>query len=1851
MSLFYKALGEQLSSSEGLRAAFIPSQLGLDAALAVAEAANSARQAPANEPYALVVSSSQSYLPEGVISPKQTVQYRVGNRLFIFLESAAGLASIEKSMQVLLSDTYPETAASPMDLNSLSKRLLASVLEKNGISAGDSHHHELSDWLFTALKTLADLHKSLSASSGTDWNIQWFRHADQGITRLSTALEFEASNNPGSSLDAFFETSTFASFGLAKPKSRLGFKGKSEGLGKDFDIAISNFWKDEAHVASTLEHLTRKHSGAISYPPAELDWTLFDQSVLANDSTLLAFMEVAVSSVDAVQQLSQLSEEDFFNPLPADVGGDLRITSETDDTARLLPLIGPTNNLHYARNVAHETIGPSSSRSVSEPILIHVPTLQTITTDELKQSTVSLLVKGNSKVSFNGQPEVLDETLVFRGTFEQLVGTFPFKGSAKIHKIELSIQPNDTLFAKIDDRAKTRLLLVPETTTGLLLAELNTQNGVSRFNYLGPQSFDEEDDSFRTEISNPDKNHFVLAWASSANLEGKALAPNENDSGLFATRNIFGTSVEIELDDCVYRLETPSTELEIESPIHAAARKAVLTRGAPTPENTNSLFGKLDSAFSEILMTDCWEDSLLHVILPSKKAISFSDLPLGQCRKGVFSTNSVLDEWATSTNFSVQSTFQESQSVKNFVSAFKALGVRQSLLQRSTSPESPDWISRTSWAHLWGSKRQLLDDYLSAFSKMVAEARTLGDAETLFWASYPFSASVWDTSESGKCSTVIVSPLHPLRLGWLASTEATLKKAPEAELIAGAIEGWNLPAIGPSPTSNGSTIAVPSDSGFGQVFLGWSLMAVASISGFESPSIPMTIAGAEAPGGGASGLNKSSTSSALKDYRRINPHVTTMTIDLAASSPTPRLREIDDSILRSISSWAEQEHQQIPGGVRVWDSLNRGGQAPLAEAAQLATGLNGVPLTWIRYKHENGKTKRCNVRFLQDSGLKVEVNTGTTGGGKNLGVLGDTPLRRFDSSTALQNNKAYSESFPGIGQSESVPPYTEALQVFENTIDFAPSIRSQIFRALLVDDNAEWTVSGESLVSPSGIAKLLSGDAHSQMLWEWRPPLFESTDEFALERRPFISVARIPESFKSQIKELLAKAQGGSVTTSQVDKVLNDLGSRGVGLSSLLSMGGSHASGALGFYLALALLDKVQSDEIDRFILPIDACDSFLRALSGRNVPPELTKRADLLVISLSESAITLTPVEIKFYGLGADGAASTSLPTSTSKALSEAIHQAFETKKLLDLIVARYREVADGVNESTRVLWLNAMGTLTEAAIKLNSNTHPDNERLARRLSKLVEGAIQVDTGKPLVTYFQFNGVSGDGGLQHLEQVSDTNGDWGLLSLDINNAFGIVNGDGVLNDWIALARWCISSPNENSLTEVGGDSPTPAGSDPISEHPVATETSGMPTETAEVPEPESASSSDHAGEDEQAVVAPESGSTDPQEETLAPTFPVNQGVRVVVGSSLNTLAPVEVDFWPGNTELTQMNIGVVGDLGTGKTQFLRSLVSQIRSSAKRTQDTPVNFLVFDYKRDYKDLDFIENVNGRVLSPDKGIPINVLALPAGYSKNRAYKKAMAFCDVLDKIYSNIGPVQKNQLTEVIVTLFENNPGNRAPTLSEVASAYKIANGKPDSVTAILNKFVLPGVFIDDSDQLENFGELLNDRVVVVSLNEFGADSDTKNALVILMLDLYYEYMLTCQKWPFQGSDPQIRKLNSFLLVDEATNIMQYDFPILKSLLLEGREWGFGTILASQYLSHFKTSSNNYGEPLKSWVIHKVPSVKLQELTQIGLSKATDATVNAISGLKVHEALYESLGYQSVKISGLPFYKLVGKQKG
>jgi len=1052
----------------------------------------------------------------------------------------------------------------------------------------------------------------------------------------------------------------------------------------------------------------------------------------------------------------------------------------------------------------------------------------------------------------------------------------------------------------------------------------------------------------------------------------------------------------------------------------------------------------------------------------------------------------------------------------------------------------------------------------------------------------------------------------------------------EAEHLGGTVEGWNIPILGPRSSLAGRMLAVPLDNGEDQIFMGWSMLVKASIDEAEHLDLPTKVAGLPSPGVSTSGLNAAAVESALRDYRRVNPHVSTLTIDLAATTEVVRLEEIDNAVLAATDLWNQEAADGdgvLTGGVRVRDSLERLGDSPREQIGRLIAEQSSVPVAWTRYRPAD-VTESCNLRLLQDSGVRVGV---ASTGGANRGVIGPVPLRRFEAAPpSVVGGK--SKSSPAMMPGQGWEPFTHALSQMEGA-DGHPLIVSQLYRALLVDERADWTVSGETLMSPSAMAKLLgAGGNAGQMLWEWRPPFLESKPHAdgavpVLERRPFVSVARVPGGFRTKLQDMLSEVSGAPASEDQVSGLLNLLGARGVGLSSLTAMGGTHTAGAVGFYLAMRLMELAQNDGIDQIVMPIDACDSFLRALGGGDHHGDFRRRADLLVMRLHEDTVVMSPIEIKLYGLLANEPPSI-LPDPNSHVLDESVTQLASTMTLLEKIEANSERSLADPTSGDAVLWSNGLLTLVDSGIRLRDPDLGATGMLPDRLGGIANGKTRVVVGRPVVCYFGHAARAEDDGTYTKHVAFERSGaeDLGPIGALLSNPGEVLKeldleSGPIIDAWREVIDWActLPAPLELSVNELVEPREVPDNSSAAKR---SGETSTVSTD--ETPRTSGVTTTETAGEEND---------------------PCLGGVRFPVGRFLESVGDAHAEYWPSNTDLNQLNIGVVGDLGTGKTQLLKSLMLKLRRAASDCQPSPLSILVFDYKSDYQDESFLKAVGGKVLRPE-GIPLNVFALAGPYTPLLAYQKAQAFIDVLTRIYGGIGPLQRNNLATAITELFKERDGV-PPTLAAVLERYiDIADGAADSVVAVLNPFVLGQVFSDEPSQLEAFQTLLNDRVLVVALNELGHDQNMKNALVVLFLNLYYDHMLRQKKWPFEMSadDVQQRRLNSFLLVDEATNIMQYEFEVLMSLLLQGREFGTGVVLGSQYLSHFKVGSTNYGEPLLTWFIHKVPAVTKQQLVALGITSASEEMARSIPKLGLHQALYRSLGVPGRFIRGTPFYE-------
>lgn len=379
-------------------------------------------------------------------------------------------------------------------------------------------------------------------------------------------------------------------------------------------------------------------------------------------------------------------------------------------------------------------------------------------------------------------------------------------------------------------------------------------------------------------------------------------------------------------------------------------------------------------------------------------------------------------------------------------------------------------------------------------------------------------------------------------------------------------------------------------------------------------------------------------------------------------------------------------------------------------------------------------------------------------------------------------------------------------------------------------------------------------------------------------------------------------------------------------------------------------------------------------------------------------------------------------------------------------------------------------------------------------------------------------------------------------------------------------------------------------------------------------------------------------------------------GMQIVFGKDVTSGTAV---VWEPNdtNQLFHTNTGIIGTMGTGKTQFTKSLIAQLYCEQnKNVGDAPLGILIFDYKGDYNESkeDFIKATNATVLKPYH-LPFNPLAL----TKSKVFKPllpihtANAFKDTLSKVYG-LGPKQQNTLFQCIIDAYASRgilPGNPSswdntpPTFDTVYSLY--ANDeeikKNDSLAAAMDKLFQFQVFEGNAGATKSLFELLK-GVVVIDLS--GYDADIQSLIVAITLDLFYSQMQAAGSSKLDG---QYRQLTKLILVDEADNFMSEGFPALKKILKEGREFGVGTILSTQFLKHFGSGEDDYAKYILTWVVHNVADLKAADVEFVFKteSKSTESQTlyNDIKALKKHHSIVKISTQKPKYIQDKAFWQL------
>lgn len=398
------------------------------------------------------------------------------------------------------------------------------------------------------------------------------------------------------------------------------------------------------------------------------------------------------------------------------------------------------------------------------------------------------------------------------------------------------------------------------------------------------------------------------------------------------------------------------------------------------------------------------------------------------------------------------------------------------------------------------------------------------------------------------------------------------------------------------------------------------------------------------------------------------------------------------------------------------------------------------------------------------------------------------------------------------------------------------------------------------------------------------------------------------------------------------------------------------------------------------------------------------------------------------------------------------------------------------------------------------------------------------------------------------------------------------------------------------------------------------------------------------------------------QLEVLTSLYPyevedTDKEISILFGQDQNTGMPL---FWhPGNTdEVFHTNTGIIGTMGTGKTQFTQSLVTQLyRERVNNVGSTEIGILIFDYKGDYNESkeNFVKATNAKVLKPYH-LPYNPLALtqPRVFKPLLPIHVANTFNDTLSRVY-HLGPKQSSTLLNCIKSAYVSKgiiPGDPetwtypAPTFQNVYSLYMGDDDikKGDSLEAALRTLADFEVFEADSSKTESLFDLLK-GVVVIDIS--GYDTDLQNLIIAITLDLFYAQMQARGSSKLSGKHRQITKM---ILVDEADNFLHEGFPSLKKILKEGREFGVGTILSTQFLKHFGSGDDDFSKYILTWVVHNVADLKNTDIRFVFNTEANSAEETKLFGdvkkLQKHYSIIKMGNYpKPIYIKDKAFWEL------
>lgn len=311
-----------------------------------------------------------------------------------------------------------------------------------------------------------------------------------------------------------------------------------------------------------------------------------------------------------------------------------------------------------------------------------------------------------------------------------------------------------------------------------------------------------------------------------------------------------------------------------------------------------------------------------------------------------------------------------------------------------------------------------------------------------------------------------------------------------------------------------------------------------------------------------------------------------------------------------------------------------------------------------------------------------------------------------------------------------------------------------------------------------------------------------------------------------------------------------------------------------------------------------------------------------------------------------------------------------------------------------------------------------------------------------------------------------------------------------------------------------------------------------------------------------------------------------------------------EIWFDPQAPEdrLPNPHMMITGETGSGKTQAIKAILAEMRPF-----DVPA--LILDFKDDYSEVLYAETEGLGVYDPsDQSLPFNPLAPAVDLRSGRVNPThhVHQLTDIIKRIY-RLGDQQAYRLREAMKAVYEAagmpmrafvpGPGQSYPPFESVQDELREDKDNQALLGRMSPIFDL-GLFSSGA-QLNDFATVA-ERNTVIRLAQLPGD-EVKNSVAEFFLMALYNYLIR---------QPQSHRLGRMAVLDEAWRLVES--PFLPPLMREGRAFGLGVIIASQFPTDLPTAVAGSTATKLYFSQTNVEQIREIQRTILGKTSGTDA---------------------------------------